>query len=84
MMPTIDGRDVVLIRKAAPHVRPDGAASWYQDGSNRLAVADSSEVLDRAPMVFRVVRMNPRAAARTFRLHNQTHGRTFLVKSLFA
>jgi hypothetical protein len=27
----IDERDLVLIRKAAPRVRPDGAASWHQD-----------------------------------------------------
>jgi hypothetical protein len=40
---------------------------------NPSLVADSSQVLDQAQCVFRVVRMYLRAAARTFRLHNHPH-----------
>jgi len=41
---------------------------------NPGALTDGSQVLDQTQCVFRVVRMYLRAAARTFRLHDHTHG----------
>ncbi len=41
---------------------------------NPGVVANSSQVLGQTQCVFRVVRMDLSAAARTFRFHNHTHG----------
>jgi ATP dependent DNA ligase C terminal region len=43
-------------------------------------VADGSQVLGQTQCVFRVVRMYLRAAARTFRLHNYTHGSHLMLR----